>query len=53
MHKQDIFHRDLKLLNVLTDFDGNVKLVDFGFAHFSWKGSAGSFPGSTYWEAPE
>lgn len=32
MHKKKICHRDLKLENMLLDKDGNIKIVDFGFA---------------------
>ena len=32
LHKQDIFHRDLKPQNVMVDDSGEVKLLDFGIA---------------------
>ena len=32
MHKQNIYHRDIKLGNVLVTEDYNAKLIDFGFS---------------------
>lgn len=32
MHKEGIFHRDLKLENLLLDKDFNLKIIDYGYA---------------------
>merc|ERR1712035_179334 len=32
LHEKDIISRDMKPENVLIDFQGHVKLTDFGFA---------------------
>jgi serine/threonine protein kinase len=38
MHNRGIVHRDLKLDNILIDQQGEVKLIDFGFATHCKKG---------------
>ena len=30
LHNSGIAHRDIKLENVMLDFDDNIKLIDFG-----------------------
>lgn len=33
-HKNRVVHRDIKPANVLVDYEGNVRVLDFGIAHF-------------------
>ena len=32
LHKEKIIYRDLKPENILIDFDGHIKLIDFGLS---------------------
>jgi len=37
LHGKNIYHRDIKLENLILDENGCVKIIDFGFATFSQK----------------
>ena len=37
-HEMGVVHRDVKLQNLILDKHWNVKLIDFGFAHFEKNG---------------
>lgn len=54
LHSQNIYHRDLKLDNIMIDRSGKVTLIDFGFAVQATKDTKiGSFCGTPYYMAPE
>ncbi|KAK2646208.1 hypothetical protein Ddye_021403 [Dipteronia dyeriana] len=56
-HTKGIFHRDLKLENVLVDSKGNIKISDFGLSalpqHFRDDGLLHTTCGSPNYVAPE
>ncbi|KAJ8766436.1 hypothetical protein K2173_022495 [Erythroxylum novogranatense] len=56
-HDKGVFHRDLKLENVLVDTKGNIKITDFGLSalpqHFRDDGLLHTTCGSPNYVAPE
>lgn len=55
LHRQHRLHRDIKSDNILVNFDGDVKIADFGFAVSltSEMSKRNSVVGTPYWMAPE
>ena len=55
IHTLDVIYRDMKPENILVDYDGHIKLADFGLAKEGIADSktAKSFCGSPAYLAPE
>ena len=51
-HKAKVYHRDIKLENILLDENYNPKICDFGYAKFNQK-KAIEKVGTLYYAAPE
>ena len=37
LHAHNILYRDLKPKNILVDFEGHIKLIDFGLSKLNWE----------------
>jgi serine/threonine protein kinase len=54
LHQNRIYHRDLKLENILLDKDYNIKITDFGLANMCEEGhTLRTACGTPYYIAPE
>jgi serine/threonine protein kinase len=55
LHGLNIIYRDLKPENILLDFDGYIKLTDFGLSktNFNKRDRSFSFCGSPEYISPE
>jgi len=53
LHKNFLAHRDLKSGNIMLDFTGGVKLIDFGLCSDVSQGEVVHMVGSPFWMPPE
>lgn len=53
LHEQKIFHRDLKLANIMVDSEGNLKVGDLNVAKVAKYGMALTQTGTPYYASPE
>jgi len=53
LHSLNLCHRDLKMTNILITTQGNVKLIDLGFAEYTSAGPLTSYCGTPAYMSPE
>eukprot|EP00013_Stygamoeba_regulata_P022772 CAMPEP_0177662632 /NCGR_PEP_ID=MMETSP0447-20121125/19419_1 /TAXON_ID=0 /ORGANISM="Stygamoeba regulata, Strain BSH-02190019" /LENGTH=727 /DNA_ID=CAMNT_0019168261 /DNA_START=104 /DNA_END=2289 /DNA_ORIENTATION=+ len=53
LHDNNIAHRDIKNTNIMFDFSGHIKLIDYGLCADMSLGPRKQMCGSPFWMAPE